>query len=38
MFTRISIVVIALSILCGAILTSLLLPEQAQAIPPFARK
>jgi hypothetical protein len=35
---RLSNIVIALSILCGAILTSLLLPEQAQAIPPFARK
>jgi len=31
-------IVIALSILYGAILTFLLLPEQAQAIPPFARK
>ena len=38
MYTRVSIVIVALSILCGAILTSLLLPEQAQAIPPFARK
>jgi hypothetical protein len=35
---RLSTIVIALSILCGAILTSLLLPEQAQAIPPFSRK
>ena len=38
MAMRLSNIVIALSILCGAILTSLLLPEQAQAIPPFARK
>lgn len=38
MAMRLSTIVIALSILCGAILTSLLLPEQAQAIPPFARK
>jgi hypothetical protein len=38
MAMRLSTIVIALSILCGAILTSLLLPEQAQAIPPFSRK
>ena len=38
MAMRLSNIIIALSILCGAILTSLLLPEQAQAIPPFARK
>ena len=38
MAMRLSNIVIALSILCGATLTSLLLPEQAQAIPPFARK
>lgn len=38
MAMRLSTIVIALSILCGAILTSLLLPEQAQAISPFARK
>jgi hypothetical protein len=38
MALRLSTIVIALSILCGAILTSLLLPEQAQAIPPFSRK
>jgi hypothetical protein len=38
MFTRVSIFVVALSILCGAILTFLLVPEKAQAIPPFARK
>jgi len=37
MSTRVLIFVVALSILCGAILTSLLLPEQAQAIPTFAR-
>ena len=37
-FTRVSIVIVALSILCGAILTSLLAPEEAQAIPAFARK
>lgn len=36
--TRVPIFVVALSILCGEILTSLLLPEQAQAIPPFAHK
>jgi hypothetical protein len=35
---RVSNVVVALSILCGAILSSLLVPEKAQAIPPFARK
>ena len=35
---RVSIVIVALSILCGAILTSLLVPEEAQAIPAFARK
>jgi hypothetical protein len=38
MFTRVSFVVVALSVFCGTILTSFLLPEQAQAIPPFARK
>ena len=38
MAMRLSNIVIALSILCGAILTFLLLSEQAQAIPPFARK
>lgn len=38
MAMRLSNIVITLSILCGAILTSLLLPEQAQTIPPFARK
>jgi hypothetical protein len=37
-FTRVSILIIALSILCGAILTSLLAPEEAQAVPAFARK
>jgi hypothetical protein len=37
-FTRVSILIIALSILCGAILTSLLAPDEAQAIPAFARK
>ena len=37
-FTRVSIVIIALSFLCGAILTSLLVPDEAQAIPAFARK
>ncbi len=37
-FTRVSILIIAASILCGAILTSLLAPEEAQAIPAFARK
>jgi hypothetical protein len=38
MAMRLSNIVITLSILCGAILTSLLLSKQAQAIPPFARK
>ena len=38
MFTRVSIVIVALSILCGGLLTSLLVPEEAQAIPAFARK
>ena len=37
-FTRVSILIIALSILCGAILTSLMAPEEAQAVPAFARK
>jgi hypothetical protein len=37
-FTRVSILIIALSILCGAILTSLLVPEEAQAIPASTRK
>jgi hypothetical protein len=37
-FTRVSIVIVALSILCGAILIALLAPEEAQAIPAFARK
>ena len=35
---RVSIVIVVLSILCGAILTFLLVPEEAQAIPAFARK
>lgn len=37
-FTPVSILIIALSILGGAILTSLLAPEEVQAIPAFARK
>jgi hypothetical protein len=37
-FTRVSIFVVALSILCGTLLTFLLAPEEAQAIPAFARK
>lgn len=37
-FTLVSILINALSIFCGAILTSLLAPEEAQAIPAFARK
>jgi hypothetical protein len=37
-FTRASILIIALSILCGAILITLLAPEEVQAIPAFARK
>jgi hypothetical protein len=37
-FRRVSILIIALSILCGAILTSLLAPEEVQAIPAIARK
>lgn len=38
MFTRTSFLVVALSILGGALLTPLLAPEEAQAIPAFARK
>ncbi len=38
MFTRVSILIVALSILCGTLLTFLLAPEEAQAIPAFARK
>ena len=38
MFTRVSIFVVALSFLSGAIIFSLLVPEKVQAIPPFARK
>jgi hypothetical protein len=34
MFTRTSIAVVVLSLLCGTILTSRLLPKEAQAIPP----
>jgi hypothetical protein len=37
-FTRVSIFIVALSMLCGVILTSLLAPDEAQAIPAFARK
>ena len=37
-FTRVSILIVALSILCGTLLTFLLAPEEAQAIPAFARK
>jgi hypothetical protein len=37
-FTRVSILIIALSILCGTLLTFLLAPDEAQAIPAFARK
>ena len=37
-FTRVSIFIVALSILCGTLLTFLLAPEEAQAIPAFARK
>jgi len=37
-FTRVSILIIALSIVCGAILTSLMALEEAQAVPAFARK
>ncbi len=37
-FTRVSIVIVTLSILCGTLLTFLLAPEEAQAIPAFARK
>jgi hypothetical protein len=37
-FTLVSIRIIALSILSGAILTFLLAPEEVQAIPAFARK
>ena len=37
-FTRVSIFIVALSILCGTILTFLLAPDEAQAIPAFARK
>jgi hypothetical protein len=37
-FTRVSIFVVALSIICGTLLTFLLAPEEAQAIPAFARK
>ena len=36
--TRVSIFVVALSLLSGAILSPLLAPEDAKAIPPFARK
>ena len=38
MFTRVSIFIVALSMFCGAILTFLLAPDEAQAIPAFARK
>ncbi|THJ09769.1 MAG: hypothetical protein CAF43_011995 [Nitrospira sp. CG24C] len=37
-FTRVSILIVALSILCGTLLTFLLAPDEAQAIPAFARK
>jgi hypothetical protein len=37
-FTRVSIIIVTLSILCGTLLTFLLAPEEAQAIPAFARK
>jgi hypothetical protein len=36
--TRVSIFIVALSIFCGTLLTFLLAPEEAQAIPAFARK
>jgi hypothetical protein len=38
MFARASILIVALSILSGVMLVSLLAPEEAQAIPAFARK
>jgi hypothetical protein len=37
-FTSVSFLIIALGILCGTILASLLAPEEAQAVPAFARK
>jgi hypothetical protein len=37
-FARVSILIVALSILCGTLLTFLLAPDEAQAIPAFARK
>ena len=38
MFTRASVAVVALSLICGTILTSRLLPKEAQAIPPGKRR
>jgi hypothetical protein len=38
LFKRVSILIVAVLVLWGAMLTILILPKEAQAIPPFARK